>query len=60
MLKSTCAILATFTSSEHGLMSACRGLERKVAQAIVDATHGVTCAYSNATRGNIDVTLNVV
>src|SRR5450631_1897171 len=36
------------------------GLEREVAQAIVDATHGVTCAYSNATRGNIDVTLNVV
>jgi len=36
------------------------GLERKVAQAIVDATHNVTCAYSNATRGNIDVTLNVV
>ena len=36
------------------------GLEREVAQAIVDATHGETCAYSNATRGNIDVTLNVV
>ena len=36
------------------------GLERDVAQAIVDATHDVTCAYSNATRGNIDVTLNVV
>lgn len=35
------------------------GLEREVAQAIVDATHGVTCAYSNATRGNIDVTVNV-
>jgi osmotically inducible protein OsmC len=35
------------------------GLEREVAQAIVDATHGETCAYSNATRGNIDVTLNV-
>jgi osmotically inducible protein OsmC len=35
------------------------GLERKVAQAIVDTTHDVTCAYSNATRGNIDVTLNV-
>src|SRR3984893_13186839 len=35
------------------------GLERKVAQAIVDATHGVTCAYSNA-KGNLDVTLNVV
>ena len=36
------------------------GLEREVAQAIVDATHGETCAYSNATRGNIDVALNVV
>ena len=36
------------------------GLEREVAQAIVDATHGETCAYSNATRGNVDVTLNVV
>ena len=36
------------------------GLERKVAQAIVDGTHDATCAYSNATRGNIDVTLNVV
>jgi lipoyl-dependent peroxiredoxin len=35
-------------------------LEREVAQAIVDATHGETCAYSNATRGNIDVTVNVV
>jgi osmotically inducible protein OsmC len=36
------------------------GLEREVAQAIVDATHRETCAYSNATRGNIDVTVNVV
>jgi lipoyl-dependent peroxiredoxin len=36
------------------------GLEREVAQAIVDTTHGETCAYSNATRGNIEVTLNVV
>ena len=36
------------------------GLEREVAQAIVDATHGQTCAYSNATRGNIDVTLNLM
>ena len=36
------------------------GLEREVAQAIVDATHGETCGNSNATRGNIDVTLNVV
>jgi lipoyl-dependent peroxiredoxin len=36
------------------------GLKREVAQALVDATHGETCAYSNATRGNIDVTLNVM
>src|SRR3981189_2076702 len=36
------------------------GLEREVAQAIVNATHGATCAYSNPTRGNIDVTLNLV
>jgi Ohr subfamily peroxiredoxin len=36
------------------------GLEREVAQAIVDVTHRDTCAYSNATRGNIDVTVNVV
>ena len=35
-------------------------LDREVAQAIVDATHRETCAYSNATRGNIDVTVNVV
>jgi len=36
------------------------GLEREVAQAIVDATHGETCAYSNATRNNVEVTVNVV
>jgi len=36
------------------------GLEREVAQAIVDTTHGETCAYSNATRGNVEVTVNVV
>ena len=36
------------------------GLEREVAQTIVDATHRETCAYSNATRGNIEVTVNVV
>jgi lipoyl-dependent peroxiredoxin len=35
------------------------GLEREVARAIVDATHGQTCAYSNATRGNIEVTVDV-
>jgi lipoyl-dependent peroxiredoxin len=36
------------------------GLARALAQAILDVTHGETCAYSNATRGNIEVTLNLV
>jgi len=36
------------------------GLEREVAQAIVDTTHGETCAYSNATRGNIDTAVNLL
>jgi Ohr subfamily peroxiredoxin len=35
------------------------GLERDVAQAIVDTAHQ-TCPYSKATRGNIDVTINLV
>jgi Ohr subfamily peroxiredoxin len=35
------------------------GLERDVAQAIVDAAHQ-TCPYSKATRGNIDVTITLV
>jgi lipoyl-dependent peroxiredoxin len=35
------------------------GLERDVAQAIVDAAHQI-CPYSKATRGNIDVAINVV
>jgi len=35
------------------------GLEREVAQAVVDAAHQ-TCPYSKATRGNIDVTFNVM
>src|SRR5450631_3650742 len=30
------------------------GLEREIAQTIVDATHGYTCAYSNATRSNVE------
>ena len=36
------------------------GLEREVAHANMGATHGETRAYSNATRGNFDVTLNLV
>ncbi|HVY69087.1 MAG TPA: organic hydroperoxide resistance protein [Verrucomicrobiae bacterium] len=35
------------------------GLEREVAQSILEAAHQ-TCPYSKATRGNIDVELNVV
>ena len=35
------------------------GLERSVAQALAEAAHQ-TCPYSKATRGNIDVTLNIV
>ena len=35
------------------------GVERDVAQALVDAAHQ-TCPYSKATRGNIDVVINIV
>ena len=35
------------------------GVDRKVAQALVDAAHQ-TCPYSKATRGNIDVVINVI
>lgn len=35
------------------------GLERAVAQSLVDAADQ-TCPYSKATRGNIDVTINLV
>ena len=35
------------------------GVEREVAQALVDAAHQ-TCPYSKATRGNIGVTINLI
>ena len=35
------------------------GVDKAQVQTIVDAAHQV-CPYSNATRGNIDVVLNVV
>jgi len=35
------------------------GLPREVAQALVDAAHEI-CPYSKATRGNIDVVINLV
>ncbi|WP_096696724.1 organic hydroperoxide resistance protein [Polaromonas sp. AER18D-145] len=34
------------------------GMDRTAAQALVDAAHQV-CPYSNATRGNIDVTITL-
>ena len=35
------------------------GLARETGQALIDATHQ-TCIYSKATRGNIDVAINLV
>ena len=35
------------------------GMAREQAEALVEKAH-VVCPYSNATRGNIDVTLNIV
>jgi lipoyl-dependent peroxiredoxin len=35
------------------------GLDRAIAQAVVDTAHQ-TCPYSKATRGNIDVVINLV
>lgn len=35
------------------------GLDREVAQALANTAHQ-TCPYSKATRGNIDVVINVI
>ncbi len=35
------------------------GMDRAAAQDLINKAH-VVCPYSNATRGNIDVTLNLV
>src|SRR5947209_5776713 len=35
------------------------GVEREAAQALVDEAHQI-CPYSKATRGNIDITINLV
>ena len=35
------------------------GLDREIARSLVDAAHQV-CPHSRATRGNLDVTINVV
>ena len=44
---------------EVELKIALPGMAREDAQALVDKAH-VVCPYSNATRGNIDVTLTIV
>lgn len=35
------------------------GMARELAESLVEKAH-VVCPYSNATRGNVDVTLNIV
>ena len=51
------------TGGDYGLAARLNvslpGMERQTAQALVDAAHQV-CPYSRATRGNIEVTINVV
>jgi Ohr subfamily peroxiredoxin len=41
-----------------GLTITMPGVEREAAKALVEAAHAV-CPYSNAVRGNVDVTLTV-
>ena len=43
---------------EVTLTVAIPGVDREIAQGLVDKAH-IVCPYSNATRGNIDVTLNL-
>ncbi|OZI71113.1 organic hydroperoxide resistance protein [Bordetella genomosp. 12] len=43
---------------EVALTIALPGLERSTAQQLIDKAH-IVCPYSNATRGNIDVTLTL-
>lgn len=44
---------------EAELQIAAPGLDRQVVQGIVEKAH-IVCPYSNATRGNINVTLTVI
>jgi Ohr subfamily peroxiredoxin len=45
-------------SIQVAMQVSCPGMEREALQALVAAAHEV-CPYSNATRGNVDVTLTV-
>lgn len=51
--------LPTGFGIEVELKIAIPGMDRAQAQALVDKAH-IVCPYSNATRGNIDVTLTLV
>ena len=51
--------IATGFSIQAELQVTVPGVERAVAEQIVQTAHQI-CPYSNATRGNIDVTLTVV
>lgn len=51
--------IATGFSIEVDLAISMPGMDKKLAQALVDKAH-IVCPYSNATRGNIDVRLNVM
>ena len=47
------------TSSRARLNVSLLGVEREVAQTLVDEAHQI-CPYSKATRGNMAVTINLV
>lgn len=46
-------------ASPHGSRSACRGIDRETAQALVDGAHQV-CTYSRATRGIVGLTITLM
>lgn len=50
--------LPTGFGIEVELMISLPGMDRAVAQQLIDKAH-IVCPYSNATRGNIDVTLTL-
>jgi lipoyl-dependent peroxiredoxin len=51
--------IATGFGIEVELKISLPGLDRATAERLVNAAH-IVCPYSNATRGNIDVTLTIV
>ena len=51
-------VIPTGFGIEAHLRIAAQGLDRSTLQSLVDQAH-IVCPYSNATRGNIDVTLTL-